>query len=134
MASWEEGGFQMVVSTASSAATAVELWQNNDEPFHNRTIVDGFLAVVTDQDEMCVVKLIGPVPDFAIAADFGFRVPERSEPISWYSFPAARGPLIYRIRSKRTVGPKEEIWAITEKIVASASTIVNVYWQFLITP
>ncbi len=134
MASWEEFSTEFTLTTAQSAGTAVELWQNDDEPFHDRTVVDGYVGISVTTTALHTVTLYGPVPNFAVAADFSFQNPTRDEKVIWYSFACADGFLVYRIRSKRTFGPREELWVNAAQHRGGVSTVVRVYLQMLITP
>ncbi len=133
MAEWIDGSFEGTLTTAQTADGAVELWQNNDTPNHDRTIVDGFVTIMVNTDALHDVTLYAPAPNFAVAADFTFADPSRNEPIVWYRFGCAAGPLVYRIKSQRTLGAKEEVWAMTRQLRGSISSVVRVQWQFLIS-
>ncbi len=134
MSEWIEGSFETSITATQTAAGAVELWQNDEEPFHNRTIVDGFVTILTDTDDLVSIRLYGPVPNFAVAGDFSFSLPQRHAPENWYWFHAGRGPLVFRTRSKRTFGAQQELWAMPVKLRGTALTVINVGWQFLLQP
>ncbi len=124
----------MTLTTAQTAGTAVQLFVNDDEPIRDRTVVDGFVTIVCTTTVLHTVRLFAPAPGFAVAGDFTFGVPSRREFISWYSFGCASGPLVYRLRSKRTIAFNEEIWAQVQQERGGASTVVRVYWEMLLSP
>ncbi len=131
---WIEGSNTFSVSTAQTQDTPSELFQNDLEPINDRTIVDGYVTIITDTDDLCQVRLFAPCPNFTVAADLGFAIPDRRDPISWYWFNCARGPLIFRIRSKRTFGAQQELWMTGNKLRAVNVTNIHVGWQFLLAP
>ncbi len=131
---WIEGSQTHSLSAVGSVDTALELFQNDDDPALDRTVVDGYVTIITDTDDLCQVALYGPAPNFAVASDFTFNIPNRNEPIFWYNFNCGRGPMVFRIRSKRTFGPEEEMWMMGKKLRGTAVTNVHVAWAFLLSP
>ncbi len=134
MTEWIAGSFEENITTVNTSATATELWQNDDAPLAPRTIVDGFITILTDTDDLCRVDLYGPAPNFAQASDFTFSAPFRNDPLSWYRFYCGRGPMVFRTLSKRTFGINNELWVLVSKEEGGNATSIKVGWQFLLSP
>ncbi len=134
MTEWIEESFTNTIVTAQTMATPVQLYRNDVSLATQRTVVDGYVTIITDTDDLCQVRLYAPVPNFAAAGDFTFATPLRKEYICWYWLNCGRGPMVFRIRSKRTMGLSEEIWGGIVKLRGGNSTEVHVGWQFLLSP
>ncbi len=134
MTEWIAGAFEEDITSINTSSTALELWQNDDAPIHDRTVVDGFVTILTDTDELWRVDFYAPCPNFTVAADILFSQPFRNDPLSWYRFYTGRGPVIHRTRSKRTFGPNQELWVICSKEQgAGVASKIMVGWEFLVT-
>ncbi len=131
MTEWIAGDVTATITTG--VATAVELFANDFTPLHERTIVDGFVYIVTDTNDLCVVRLIGPAPNLVVAGDFSATQPLRSGALSWYWLFCGGAPILYRTRSKRTFSANQELWVQIGKLRGTTSTIIDVGWQFLLT-
>ncbi len=133
MTEWIEGSVGFSISTAQTMGTPVIQYQNTDDPPRARTVVDGYITIIMDTDDLCQVRLYGPVPGFASTGDFSFATPERNEALNWYWFNCGRGPLVFRVRSKRTFHELEELFMSCAKLRGSAATLINVGWQLLLS-
>ncbi len=98
-----------------------------DENFEASDVVavDGILTVITDTDDLCGVRLI-VAPEEMVTADINEDVPQPHNRMVWYSFYAARGPMVFRLRSKKTVHPEHKLWITVWK--ASGTTSTTLRW------
>ncbi len=135
MSEWIEDSWSNTVGAAQTAATPVRLF-SNDEVSRDvpRTVVDGYVTIITNSDDLCQVRLFGPAAEFADPSDFTFLKPARKEFISWYWLNCGRGPMVFRIRSKRTFSRLEECWGVICKLRGATTTEVHVGWQLLLSP
>ncbi len=124
-------GFSVAGEGAFDAAQLV--FTNNEQPARPRTVVDGYLTVITDTDNLCQVRMYGPCQSFAASGDFSLNVPARAEEINWYRLNCGRGPMVFRIRSKRTFEPEEELWVAGVKWRGTTSTNVLVACELLLS-
>ncbi len=134
MSEWIQGSQTHSVAAVGGVDTAVMIFQNQADPGLDRTVVDGYVTIITDTDDLCQVRLYGPVPNFANSSDFTFNIPDRREQIFWYNFNCARGPMVFRVRSKRTLSPEQEIWMMGAKLQGTSTTNVRVAWAYLLSP
>lgn len=123
---WDSYVVQDTIATAAGWQ-ATELFHNDsDEPniFASGTVmlVDGIVTTITDSDDMCEVILAVAHEDI-VQADF--QAMQRHELDHWYSFAVARGPMVFRLRSKKAVPPGYRLWCLQEKIIGTASTVIN---------
>ncbi len=99
--------------TAIGDHTNTILISNNSsaEPWDDQslTIVDGQLTVLTDTDDLCGVRFI-VAPELVVTADINENTPDPEDPMVWYSYFCGRGPLVFRLLSKKTIHPEEVLW------------------------
>ncbi len=124
------------VSSASlmttGSQTANEIFHNEvaDDPFQSApvTMVDSICTIITDSDDLWSVG-------FAVANEDlnsgQIQAMERWERGIWYEFYAARGPLVFRMKSKKTIFPEEKLWVYFEKETGSAVQLCHVGLQTL---
>jgi len=128
---WEEYD-----QTATLAATGTKSTQ---EIFHNEvddhvfasapiTIVDGIVTIITNGDELFKVRL-GIFPELYAVADIEATLAFDSQ--WYYRWFVARGPLVFRLRSKRTIMPEHKLWVNIEKRQGAASAILHMGESFL---
>ncbi len=96
-----------------------------DMPF---TVVDGILTVVTNTDDLVGVRLLAPVSDLIQTGDLTENLPEPEDSMVWYSWFAARGPLVFRVNTTRTVRPAHAVWLQVWKERGTTATVTN--WGF----
>ncbi len=121
---------------AVGAHVNTEVFQNvqGDENFESSEVVgvDGILTVVTDTDDLVGIRLLTLINNVA-TGDFDENDPKPNERSVWYSFFAARGPMVFRLRSKKTIYPGYKLWVNTWKAQGANTTILNwgfhVLWQ-----
>ncbi len=108
--------------------------KNSDELFHNEvddhifasapiTVVDGIATLHTRGDDMMRVKLVVAHESFA-GSDI--EALGAHEVQNWYNWFVSQGPLVFRLRSKRTIPPEHKLWATYEKVEGTASQIVTI--------
>ncbi len=100
--------------------------QSGAEPWddHDLTIVDGQLTVITDTDNLCGARFI--VANEAIGdSDLNEDNPAPEDDMVWYSFWAARGPLVFRLVSKKTVHPEHKLWIQVWKARGADATFLR---------
>ncbi len=133
MTEWFEGSNSFSITTAQTMGTPILIYTQDDDPPRARTIVDGYITVITDTDNLCQIRLFGPLPGFTSAGDLAFATPTIAEASRWYSFDCARGPMVWRIRSKRTFEHLEELWIGGVKLRGGDATALIVGWRFLLS-
>ncbi len=123
---WEEFD-QSTAITTEGAKITTEIFHNevDDHVFASApiTIVDGTVTIVTDTDDLFAVKLV-VVPELYVAADI--EALARHERENWYSWFVARGPVIYRIRSGRTIYPEQKLWVTIRKARGGNSSQIRI--------
>ncbi len=135
MANWVRTSTGASVSGAgahsNSEWTALHNQVDNLFEAQDLFIVDGFIHVQTDTDDLCGVRLM-VLPEEMVTGDFTETVPEENSPLIKYSWWCSRGPLPYRIRSKILVPPQHKVWFTIWKEVGSTLTQVNVGARVLV--
>ncbi len=107
----------------------------NQEIFHNFqadenfeasdvVAVDGILTIITDTDDLCGVRLV-VAPEEMVTTDIDEDIPQPHNKMIWYSFYAGRGPMVFRLRSKKTVSPEHKLWITSWKAHAGVATEVR---------
>ncbi len=108
---------------------------SNREVFHNEqadenfeasdvVIVDGIVTIITDTDDICGVRML-VVPEEILTASLTEDVPQPHNDMVYYSWYAARGPMVFRLRSKRTIPPEHKLWIQSWKAGGTASTVLR---------
>ncbi len=112
---WEQYPFTSVLSTENSKS-ATELFHNevDDHIFASApiTIVDAICTLNTDTDNLVSVWFI-VANEQLISTEI--QAIERHERPVWYVFYAVRGPLVFRMKSKKTIYPEEKLWVKVQK-------------------
>ncbi len=106
---------QEIISNQSSA----EPWDD-----HDLTIVDGQLTVIGDTDDLVGIRFILAHED-VVDGDLDDTDPSAEDPQVWYSFWSARGPLVFRLISKKTIHPEQKMWIQVWKGQGSTATITS---------
>ncbi len=105
--------------------TTTELFYNKEDTdnFQNAdvVVVDGIATIITDTDDLCGVRLV-VAHDSIVAADIDENTPGPQTGMVYYTWYAARGPLVFRLRSKKTIPPFHKLWANTWKARGTTST------------
>ncbi len=127
MAVWERyhGGHSV---TAEGSSNNVELFHNQqaDENFEasDVVIVDGIFTCITNTDDLCGIRLL-VAPEELVTGDFTEDVPQPHSQMVYYSWFVARGPMVFRLRSKRTVPPEHKLWLTSWKASGTVQTDVK---------
>ncbi len=99
--------------TTVGNSTEIELLHNQvSDDVHlsgNLVIVDGIITVVSDTDDLFGLRLLIE-DESVVAADLTEDSPEAHSPHVYYSWFCCRGPLIFRLRSKKTIPPEHKLW------------------------
>ncbi len=108
-----------------------------DELFHNEvddhlfasapiTFVDAICTIITETDDLFLVR-------FLIANEQlnsgQIQALQRHVKNVWYGFYAARGPLVFRMPSKKTIHPEEKLWVDFFKAEGNTASIIRVGLQ-----
>ncbi len=89
-----------------------------EEIFHNEvddhifasapiTIVDGIVTLTGSINELAIVDMLICHESMTEA---NVEAVQRHEPLIWYRWHVALGPLVFRLRSKRTIPPEHKLW------------------------
>ncbi len=128
MAVWERYDGNSQITTVGDHAN-VEVFHNDqgDENFEFADVVgvDGILTVITDTDDLCGVRMI-VASNLVTTGDLNENSPAPHERGIWYSFYVGRGPLVFRMRSKKTVAPDHKLWINIWK--AQGNSLTSVRW------
>ncbi len=121
---WERYHGLVTLSTAGSHVDT-EIFKNEEDTDNFQSadviIVDGILTVITDTDDLIGVRLI-VAPEVMDAADLTQDSPAPHDRMVYYSWFAARGPLVFRLRSKKTIPAENKLWMQIWKASGSSST------------
>ncbi len=135
MAIWERyQGEQSVTTVGVHANTEVFHNQEDTDNFQNADIVgvDGVLTVLTADDDLIGIRLL-VCHELLTSGDLHEDDPTPDAPQVWYTFFAGRGPMVFRLRSKKTVPPQHKLWVQSWKAAGSLTTSVKfgilIYWQ-----
>ncbi len=92
------------------------------------TIVDGIVTIITDTDDLCRVRL-------AIAhesmSNTQIEAMGAHESLWYYRWGCARGPLVFRLRSKKTIHPEFKLHIFMQKLQGTNSTRIHAAESFL---
>ncbi len=127
MAIWERYSFAGTLSTEQSFANT-ELFHNEEDTdnFQNAdvVIVDGIVTVITDSDDLCGVRLL-IAHELLLTASLVYGNPGPSDVMNYYQWFVGRGPLVFRLRAKRTIPPQFKLWAQIFKEKGTTSTAIR---------
>lgn len=101
--------------------------QVTDNVFQSADIIfiDGIITVITDTDDLIGVRLLLLHENF-LDGQITEDDPAPYDEGVWYSFWCSRGPLVFRLRSKKTLHPEHKLWLNIWKARGSAPTVVNI--------
>ncbi len=133
MAIWVRGSQAITLSGGNGSQEFTSLHNETDNPFEDSdlVIVDGFLTLITDTDDLMGFRFVRQREDL-ITTDLNDNLPPEGDPSIWYSMFHGRGPTTYRLRSKFTIPPQYKFWTTIWKELGSASTVMNAGWRLLI--
>ncbi len=109
---------------------------NNRELFHNLqadenfeasdvVIVDGIFTAIADTDDLLGVRLL-VVPEEIATGTLNEDTPQPHNDMVYYQWFVGRGPMVFRLRSKRAVPPEHKLWLQTWK--AQGANATNLRW------
>ncbi len=105
-----------------------------DEPWENRdvVVVDGIVTVISNSDDLIGVRLL-VAHEIIVDGDLSDTQPSDPDDMIWYTWFAGRGPLVFRIRSKRTIPTQYKLWGQMYKALGSTSTAILVAYRLYTT-
>ncbi len=113
------------VLTAQGGHVNREIFHNlqADENFESSdvVIVDGIVTFITDTDDLCGARLL-VVPEEILDGTLTEDVPQPHNDMVYYSWFVARGPMVFRLRSKKTVPPEHKLWMQVWKATSGGGT------------
>ncbi len=125
---WERYDGQSTVAAVGDHVNT-EIFHNvqADENFEasDVVIVDGIVTFITQTDDLVGCRLL-VVPEEILTATLNEDVPQPHNDMVYYSWYVARGPMVFRLRSKRTVPPEHKLWMQVWKAQGGSTT--NVGW------
>ncbi len=114
--------------TSVGAHSNFELLSNEEDTdnFQNAdlVLVDGILTIITNTDDLCACRLI-VAHEALVTGDLTEDVPAPDSRMVWYTFYVGRGPLVFRMKSKKTVPPQNKLWLQMWKAQGGNSTIMH---------
>ncbi len=127
---WEKYSGSATLSTQFTNLTTEVLHNEEDtDNFQNADLVfvDGILTLNTNGDDLFLVRLIlaHELMSSADAANVNF-----DDNGNWYQFFASRGPLVFRLRSKKTLHPQHKLWMSIIK--ENGNTSETLRWGLMI--
>ncbi len=127
MAIWERYD-QSTILASVGTHTNTEVLHNEEDTdnFQNAdlVLVDGIVTIVTNDDNLVGVRFI-IAHEALVDADLDENVPSPDSRMVWYSFFAARGPLIFRLKSKKTLFPQHKLWLQVWKAQGTNTTTIR---------
>ncbi len=127
MAIWERYSQQTNLSTVATH-TNFQIFTNSqtDELFESSdvVIVDGIVIVHCDTDDLCGFRLL-ILPPNVTSGEIDENDPAPFDPAVYYSWFYSRGPLVFRLRSKKTIFPGYSLWGQSWKEKGSNLTLLN---------
>ncbi len=137
---WERFSDAQNLTTAGSH-TNLELFSNQPDPAaggdvlfeRDVVIVDGIVTIHTDTDDLCGVRLV-VAHEIIASGDISDTVPAEHDDMLYYSWFVARGPMIFRLRSKKTIHPNEKLWLTSWKENGSTATTIRTGMRLFVVP
>ncbi len=98
------------------------------------TIVDAILTVITDTNDLCGIRILAPVPDLIVDGDLTENAPVPDDPMVWYSWYCAQGPLVFRLNTQRTIRPGNGVWVTAWKDKGTTATTLRFGLHYMVQP
>lgn len=127
---------------SAGATLTMEAESQNTEIFHNEPDpstyfqaadvvgVDGIVTVSTDTPNLVGVRLL-VLPEVLSTGSITKDAPAPDDSAVWYSWFCANGPLVFRLRSKKTVPNNYKVWLQIWKEGGNTATVIRVGLQLL---
>ncbi len=125
---WERYDIDPVVTAQGDHSnTAVFHNEEDTDNFQSAdvVIVDGIVTVLTNTDDLCGVRML-IASELLLTGDLTEDQPNPHDDQVYYSWYVGRGPLVFRLRSKRIVPPEHKLWVQVWKARGSTATTVAV--------
>ncbi len=137
---WERFSHSETLTTAGSHGN-FEIFSNQPDPAaggdallqREVVIVDGIVTVQCDTDMMSGVRLV-VAHELIVDGDLSDTVPTEEDDMIYYSWFVSRGPMVFRLRSKKTIHPNEKLWLTIWKELGATSTIIRVAGRLFMVP
>ncbi len=127
MAIWQRFSQTATITAVSNHANA-ELLSNAEESdtFESRdlVVVDGIIVVLSDTDDLCGFRLL-VAENTIVTGDLTDTTPDPFSDLVYYSWFFGRGPMVFRLRSKRTIPVNYKLWGQLWKEQGANSTIMH---------
>ncbi len=94
-------------------------------------IVDGIITILTSTDDLCGVRLV-VMPEVVVTGSITEDLPTPDSRAVWYSFFCGRGPLVFRMKSKKTIPPQNKLWVTAWKAQGTSVTAIDVGLMLLL--
>ncbi len=124
---WERYSFNGTLST-EGVAQNIQLFHNEEDTdnFQNAPVIvlDGIVTVLTDTDDLCGVRLL-IAHELLLTGDLTYGNPGPSDEMNYYQWFCGRGPLVFRLRSQKTIHPQYKLWAQIWKEKGTTSTVLR---------
>ncbi len=125
MPNWERyQGDDTLLALGAHATREVFFNTQADEQFEasDVVIVDGIVTFMTDTDDLCGARLLIAPTEIAIGT-FTENLPPPNNQMVYYSWFFGRGPVVFRLRSKRTIPPEHKLYVQQWKASGTTSTV-----------
>ncbi len=113
MALWERFSATASITTVGnhSVTELIHNGQSTDDLFHEHplVVVDGIVTIITDTDDLMGARLV-VAHEIIVAGDLSDVVPDEHDAAIYYSWFCGRGPLVFRLQSKKTILPEHKLW------------------------
>jgi len=127
MALWERYQGEQTLVTLGSHHNRELLYNEEDTDNFQQAdlvVVDGIVTLHTDTDDLVGARLL-VLHDSILTGVFNENDPSPDDPQVYYNFFIARGPLPFRLRSKKTIPPSHKLWLQLWKAAGTTSTVVR---------
>lgn len=119
---------QTVTANASPGVEALLVNNLDSDESHLMTIVDGIITLKTDGDDIFSVRLLH-IPEALTIATVSATIPDESDRMVYYHWHVAGGPLVYRLRAKRSLHAGERLYLQSWKETGSVESTLHVGTQ-----
>jgi len=128
MLTWLRNTDSQTATSNRDAGTENALLDNIDQPEDRMTVVDGIITLVSSNHDIWTVRLLH-LPEMVGLNDLNASTPGENDRMIYYSWHIAGGPLVYRLRAKRTLYSGERLVLQTWKETGSSEQTLHVGFQ-----
>ncbi len=124
---------QQVSAVSASGNSALVVNGEETDQFESKdlVVIDGIITVQCDTDDLCGVRLV-VAHELLVTGDLTDTAPAPHDDMIYYSWFCSRGPLVFRLRSKRTIPMEHTLWSTIWKELGTTATTVNVGYHLYI--